>query len=107
MTKQELICDFGKKVAYYRNENKWTQNDLANMLETSSNTICNIEKGKNFVKPDMLIKLACVFNIEIYQLFTPDNIKYDDTADVLAKYSNKVKESVEKLKEDFVKKIKK
>jgi len=108
ITQQELQKNFGKKVAFYRKTmNKWSQSYLAEKLNVSINTISQIENGKSFVGADMLANLANTLKMEVYQLFTPDNIEYDDASGVLAKYTDKVKETIDNIREDFLKKIKK
>jgi len=108
LTQQELQRNFGKKVAFYRKKvNKWTQSILADKMDVSINTISQIENGKSFVSADILANLANVLKIDVYQLFTPDNIEYDDASDILTKYTDNVKEKIDNIRDDFLKKIKK
>jgi len=107
ITQQELQKNFGKKVAFYRKKmNKWTQSILADKMNVSINTISQIENGKTFISADRLANLANILKIEVYQLFMPDNIEYDDASDILAKYTDNVKDKIDNIRDDFLKKIK-
>jgi len=108
ITQQEIQKNFGKKVAFYRKKmNKWTQSMLADKMDVTINTISQIENGKSFVTAERLASLATIFKIEVYQLFTPDNIEYDDASDILAKYTDNVKEKIDSIRDDYLRKIKK
>lgn len=44
---------------------------LADKTGVSQNTISNIVSGKNFPKPDLLLKIAEVLNVDVRDLFYP------------------------------------
>jgi hypothetical protein len=64
--------------------------------------------GRKFVRAAKLVKFAALFNISAYKLFVPDQISYDDanTADILIKYSEEVKEAVESIRDTYFNKDK-
>ena len=44
---------------------------LADKTGVSQNTISNIVSGKNFPKPELLLKIAEILNVDIRELFHP------------------------------------
>ncbi len=54
---------FGKLLAVLRQEMKWTQAELAELVDVDTAVISNLERGmKKQIEPDLLFKLANVFN---------------------------------------------
>ena len=103
MKKEEFLCDLGKKIQYYRNKNKLSQSQLAEKMNRSIHSISRIENGKCFAKLSTIFKLASIFDIEVYKLFVPDNIKYDDLSDHISKFSNQVIEFLNDFKDGYLK----
>ncbi len=56
-----------------RAERDWTQQDLADTLGVSRQTINAIEKGKYDPSLPVAFKLASVFECLIEDIFSPDN----------------------------------
>jgi transcriptional regulator with XRE-family HTH domain len=108
MTEQDLTNIFGRNIRFYRNINGWTQETLAEKIGVSKNTIWEIEMGRKFVRGARLVKFANLFNTSVYKLFVPNQISYDDsnTADILIKYSEEVKEAVENIRNTYFSKDK-
>ena len=107
MTVQEFMVDFGKNIKKYRNEYNFSQEQLAEKMNLSVNTICEIENGKKFARAETLVGFAILFNIEVYELFKPENILPDNAAGILSKYCNDVKKNNEKIMNDYLRKIRK
>ena len=74
-----------------------SQQKLGDLADVSRNVICGIEKGRNFVKAQTLECLAEIFNIKPYELLKPDNVMPDNAPDIIAKYSEHVKEAIDKV----------
>ena len=106
MTAQELNKKFGKKIIFYRKMNKMTQSDFAEELGLSIKTISEIENGRTFVSAESLANLANILKIDVYKLFIPDEIEYDNAPEALVKYSNEVKESMERITKKYLIKLK-
>jgi len=102
-TEQELKEIFGQNVLIRRNSRGWTQEKLAEKAEVSKNTICDIENGDKFARASTLVKLAKIFQTEVYELLKPDNIKPDKTADAIAKYSEEVRDAVDRVEKSYLK----
>ena len=49
----------------------WTQKDLADQLGVSAQSVTNWLKGKDFPRPDKLLKLATTLQLSFSQLVAP------------------------------------
>jgi transcriptional regulator with XRE-family HTH domain len=105
MTVQELTGVFGKNVKSFRVLYGLSQEQLAEKMDLSINTICEIENGKKFVRAETLVGFAALFHTEVYELFKPETILPDDAAGVLVRYIEDVKEATEKIKYDYLGKM--
>ena len=56
-----------------RAERDWTQADLAGKLEVSRQTINAIEKGKFDPSLPLAFKAACLFKLQIEEIFQDNN----------------------------------
>jgi len=65
--------NFGENVKYYRVLANLTQQQLANKIERTEETISNIERGVSIAKIDILPDLAQALNISIDKLFQQEN----------------------------------
>jgi len=57
------------KVSYYRNKSKITQEELANAVAVSRQTIIAIEKGNYTPSVTLALKIARYFKISIEEVF--------------------------------------
>ena len=83
---------------------KYSQEGLAELMEVSKNTIHDIETGKKFSRLPSLVRLANVFNIDVYELLMPRNAAKVNSTGILIRYANEVKESVVSMTDDFIRK---
>ena len=60
----------------YRKERKMTQNDLAELCDTSSNYIALIETYNRFPREEMIEKIAQALQVEPFELFIKPNTVY-------------------------------
>ena len=102
MKVQELNSIFGKNIRKYRIFLGWSQEVLAEKMDVSINTICEIETGKKFVRAETLINFASILKTEVYELFKPENILPDDAAGILLKYSEDVKKAVDSIRNTYL-----
>lgn len=63
----------GKNVKYYRFRKKLTQEQLAEILNGSSNYIGRLERGQHSPSLDKIEKIAEALDIEPYELFIRRN----------------------------------
>lgn len=55
-----------------RSEKGWTQDDLAERLNVSRQTIISLEKGRYNPSLILAFKIATTFNCSIEEIFTPE-----------------------------------
>lgn len=72
MTENELHETLSQNIKKYR-KGKFTQEQLAEIIEVSSQNINEIEGKRRFPRPETLVKIASALNIEVYQLFIPQD----------------------------------
>lgn len=81
MTEIELKTILANNIKKYR-KGKYTQESLAEASGVSSQNINDIEGRRRWPRESTLIKIANVLNVEVYQLFIPENTQpviIDDT----------------------------
>ena len=81
MTEEELKSVFSENIKKYRN-GRFTQESLAEKIGVSSQNINDIEGKRRFPRTDTLVKIAEALNIDVYQLFIPQDktpIKIEET----------------------------
>ena len=106
MTVQELNSVFGKNIRKYRKSRKWSQELLAEKIALSINTISETENGKKFIRAETLIGFASIFEVEVYELLKPEGILPDKPVNILAEFSEEVKQKVEDLGNSYIEKMK-
>ena len=72
MTEIELKTVLAENIKRYR-KGKFTQETLAEAAGVSSQNINDIEGKRRWPREGTLIKIAEVLNVEVYQLFVPEN----------------------------------
>lgn len=72
MTKEELCKTLSYNIKKYR-QGRFTQEALAEAAGLSPQQINGIEGGRKFVSTESLLKIASALNIEVYQLFIPQD----------------------------------
>ena len=95
MTEQQLHETLSQNIKKYR-KGKYTQEQLAEKIGVSAQNINDIEGKRRWPRESTLIKIADALEIEVYQLFIPNdlsNIKIDET-DENIKIRAKIKEQV-------------
>ena len=77
---EQVLKDIlSNNIKKYRNRRNWSQFALAAKINISTNFLADIETGKSWVSSSTLVKLANCFEIEVYELFTPENFINDET----------------------------
>ena len=59
----------GKRIREIRQNHKYTQSQLAELLGIDDKHLSRVELGKNMPNPAVLDKIAEIFNVEIKDLF--------------------------------------
>jgi len=106
MNEQELRELLSVNIKRFRNRRGWSQAKLAEKLDISTNFLSDIETKKGWVSPLTLTKLAAAFDIEVYELFKPENAVSGDLKDVVNKLAKDltivITESVEYARKQYV-----
>ena len=66
--------EFGEKIQKLRNQNKWTQEQLAEKLYVSRTAVSKWESGKGYPSIDLLKDIAKLFNKTIDELLSSEQI---------------------------------
>jgi len=85
MKEHELRQLLSINIKRFRNRRGWSQAKLAERLDISTNFLSDIETQKGWVSPLTLVKLASALDIEVYELFKPENAVSGDLKDVVNK----------------------
>ncbi len=64
---------FGARIKELREKNKYTQEQLAEILELDSRSLSRIETGVSFTTIDKLKKMAAAFDVELKDLFLTEH----------------------------------
>lgn len=106
----ELKETLSKNIKKYR-KGKFTQETLAEAIGVSTQNINNIEGKRRWPREETLVKLADILEIEIYELFVPEenfitkNNKTVNIKEVKKQLNNdlvsKIRTSVNKLLDNF------
>ena len=73
-----IYYDFGKRFKELREENNYTQEQLAEKIGVEARQISRIETGKCFTTLDNLNKIAKLFNVEVRDIFSFEHFKDKD-----------------------------
>jgi len=106
MTVQDLNTILGKNIKKYRVLCGLSQEKLAEKMDLSVNTISEIETGKKFVRANTLIRLAVEFGIEVYELFKPEGVLPDNPINILAEFSEEVRQKVDEIENSYIERMK-
>ena len=105
MNEQELRKLLSVNIKRFRNRRGWSQAKLADKLDISTNFLSDIETQKGWVSPLTLVKLASALDIEVYELFKPENAISGDLKDVVNKLAQDltvvITESVEYARKQY------
>jgi transcriptional regulator with XRE-family HTH domain len=106
MTEQKLKKILGRNVKIRREERVLSQEKLAEKVDVSKNAISDIETGQKFATAKTLAGLANALDTQVYELLKPDNVKPDSVYDVATIFSADVIKAVEKIGNEYKKKLK-
>lgn len=88
----------GKNIKQYRQLKGLSQEELAEKLDVSQQTMSKIERGINFLTSETLEKISNILGVKISELFTfEDDTTPDEIIDDINKYLNLLKTNPKKL----------
>jgi len=94
MTEDQLRTIVCTNIRRYRGYRKWTQAELAEKLDISTNFLSDIENGKKWISLASIVKFANTLNIEPFELFKPADAPDPSATALLAKYNDEVVQAV-------------
>ena len=106
MTERELLRILSGNIKLYRGRYNWTQAELAEKINISINFLSDIETGKKWASPITLVKLADVFQIQVYELLRPLNILPDNVNTFMEKYTEDIYSAIKEVHNSYVTKLK-
>jgi transcriptional regulator with XRE-family HTH domain len=83
-----------RNIKLYRNHLSWSQADLAEKAGISINFLSNIERGNKWPYPDTLNKLSKALQIEVFELFKPEQTLNDDAKTLMDRLVRDIAASV-------------
>jgi len=90
MEESELRRVLSANIKHCRSLRGWSQVKLAEKIEISTNFLADIETGKSWVSALTLIKLANCFEIDVYELFKPENAPSDTVKETVKSLVNDI-----------------
>jgi transcriptional regulator with XRE-family HTH domain len=97
MDERELRDTLGINIKRYRARYRWSQEDLAEKLDISTNFLSSIEIGKKWVSPQTLVKLANALHIDAYELLKPEESAPPDAAKHTDEIFMTIKEAIDEI----------
>jgi transcriptional regulator with XRE-family HTH domain len=90
MEEAELRQILSINIKYYRGLRGWSQVRLAEKIDISTNFLADIETGKSWLSSLTLVKLANIFEIEVYELFRTEKTPNDETKEAIKNLVNDI-----------------
>ena len=82
----ELKEYIGNQIKYYRKLNKMNQEELANQLNTTKQSISRYEKGIRKANQDILFQLCDIFNVSIDDFFPTSDVNNQQLDELIATF---------------------
>lgn len=82
----ELKEYIGNQIKYYRKLNKMNQEELANKLNTTKQSISRYEKGIRKANQDILFQLCDIFNVSIDDFFPTSDVNFQQLDELIATF---------------------
>ena len=67
--------DFGQQIKKVRTDHKLTQEEMANKLNVSRQTVSSWENNRNLPDLELVVQIAEKFNLSVDELLTGENLK--------------------------------
>ena len=93
---EELRLTLAGNIKLHRGRRNWSQADLSEKSGLSIVYLSDIERGNKWPYLDTLVKLAQALEVEAFELLKPKDSIPEDTAAILAKYSEETLAILEK-----------
>ena len=90
MAKERLRAVLGANLRKFRNRREWSQMELAEKANISMNFLSEIERGLKWPYPENLQSLADSLDVEVYELFKPEDKAEPDLGKYMERFTNDV-----------------
>jgi len=111
MDEESLRNLLSQNIKRYRQRKGWSQAKLAEKMDISTNYLSDIETKRGWVSAFSLAKLATALEIEVFELFKPEEETTTDALSFVNKcledFAASLKVSFDKSLKDSLKKIRK
>jgi len=111
MDESDLRGILSQNIKRFRQKKGWSQAKLAEKMEISTNYLSDIETKRGWVSPFSLVKLANALEIEVFELFKPQEKASLDVINEINRclddFSTSLRVSFDKSLKDSMKKIRK
>ena len=111
MDEESLRSLLSQNIRKFRQRKGLSQAKLAEKMEISTNYLSDIERKRGWVSPFSLVKLANALDIDVFELFKPQEFVSLDIKSTLNQclddFSTSLRISFDKSIQDSLKKIKK
>jgi len=97
MAGEEIKTMLGLNIKNLRSHRQFTQAELAERADISIIYLSNIERGVKYPKPAILLQLAEGLEVEVYELFKPN--------DIPSAAPNNNKKLINRLSQEMTKKV--
>jgi transcriptional regulator with XRE-family HTH domain len=105
MKERDLLKILSSNIKQYRALFKWSQAELAEKVNISINFLSDIETGKKWASPNTMVKLATIFQIEVYELLKPPNLLPDKANNIIQKYTEDVYMAINQVRDIYLSKL--
>jgi transcriptional regulator with XRE-family HTH domain len=106
MEEEELRSLLGANIKRFRKRRGWSQVKLAEKLDISTNFLSDIETQKGWVSPQTLVKLAKALDVEVYELFRPEQAMTHEITDMIGKITRDItillNQSLEEVRRQYL-----
>jgi DNA-binding XRE family transcriptional regulator len=102
MTEKELQEIFSGNLKKFRARLNVTQMGLAKKIGVSTNFLNDLEAKKKWASPATMVKIAGVFNIQVYELFKPPGMVPDNLKNVIKEYTENIHTALENTQIAFL-----
>jgi len=111
MDEEDLRGVLSQNIKRFRQRKGWSQAKLAEKMDISTNYLSDIETKRGWVSPFSLIKLANALEVEVFELFKPQETTSLDIQNIINKclddFSTSLRVSFDKSLKDSMQKIRK
>jgi len=111
MDEEDLRGVLSQNIKRFRQRKGWSQAKLAEKMDISTNYLSDIETKRGWISPFSLIKMANALEVEVFELFKPQEATPSDVQNIINKclddFSTSLRVSFDKSLKDSMQKIRK